>query len=72
MSMVPSRRWVQGGKDIPPHSPQGCTRTSVSPRACPLHEIGAVAQDVAPPLEVQIVTVFSSEWRESAPRRGLE
>lgn len=30
------------------------------------------AQDIAPSLEAQSVTVFSSEWRESAPRGSLE
>lgn len=64
---VPSGRWVQMARTYFPSFPLP------SPGAlldfpCDLEH----AQDIAPSLETQSVTVFSSEWRESAPRGGHE
>lgn len=65
--MVPSGRRVQMARTHFPFPPLP------SPGALPdfLCDLEH-AQDIAPSLEAQSVTVFSSEWRESAPRGGLE
>lgn len=55
--LVPSGRRAQGGKNTPPLS-WGCSRPSVRPWACPLHEVAVGAEDITPFLEAQSVPVF--------------